>query len=80
MEPTPELPPLPPNARYEPHDNACYDWGTIGWLLRSGRVAASRYKFLLFLNSSTRGPFLPAYWPVRGAETLRHGIALNPKF
>ena len=60
-----DLPALPSNARYVLHANACYDWGTMGWLLSSGRVDASKYKFLLFLNSSTRGPFLPAYWPVR---------------
>ena len=64
MEPTTELPALPPNARYEFHDNACYDWGTIGWLIRSGRINFPHYKYIIFMNSSTRGPFLPAYWPV----------------
>lgn len=30
------------------------------------RIAdTSRYKHIIFLNSSVRGPFLPAYWPVR---------------
>lgn len=30
------------------------------------RIAdTSRYKHVIFLNSSVRGPFLPAYWPVR---------------
>ena len=65
VEPTGELPPLPPNARYEYHANSCYDWGTIGWLIRSGRVDLSIYSYIIFMNSSTRGPFLPSYWPVR---------------
>lgn len=43
----------------------CFDWGTIGWVLGTKRVDTSRYKWFVFLNSSTRGPFLPAYWPVR---------------
>ncbi len=42
----------------------CYDWGALGWLLASGRVDTSKYKFFMFLNSSIRGPFLPASWPV----------------
>ena len=42
----------------------CYDWGALGWLLDSGRVDTSKYKFFVFLNSSIRGPFLPAFWPV----------------
>lgn len=25
----------------------------------------ARYRYVIFLNSSVRGPFLPAYWPVR---------------
>ena len=32
------LPQLPPNARYERHENRCYDLGTIGWLLATNRV------------------------------------------
>lgn len=42
----------------------CFDWGTVGWLLRTKRVDPQRYKYFVFLNSSVRGPFLPAYWPV----------------
>jgi len=34
-------------------------------VLGTKRVDTSRYKWFVFLNSSTRGPFLPAYWPVR---------------
>jgi hypothetical protein len=42
----------------------CFDWGTVGWLLRTKQVDTQRYKYFVFLNSSVRGPFLPAYWPV----------------
>ena len=26
-------------------------------------MEVSGYKYVLFINSSVRGPFLPAYWP-----------------
>ncbi|KAF8068311.1 UVR8 [Scenedesmus sp. PABB004] len=56
------LPELPPHAKYVYHANECYDWGTYGWLLlSSGYVDVARYKFFFFVNSSVRGPFLPAY-------------------
>lgn len=63
------LPELPPHARYVPHANECYDWGTFGWLLlHSGLVGDYKaYKHFFFINSSVRGPFLPAYARVRGA-------------
>lgn len=52
---------IPSNAQIEHHNNECYDWGTIGWLLTSGRVDVSAYKYFIFLNSSVRGPYLPVY-------------------
>lgn len=58
-----ELPPLPPNVRQVSHPNACFDWGTFGWVVESGSVDVARYRYILFLNSSVRGPFLPPYWP-----------------
>ena len=60
-----ELPPLPRNVRVEYHPNGCYDWGTIGWLLDSGKVDVRPYKFFIFMNSSVRGPYLPAFTKVR---------------
>lgn len=60
-----ELPQLPANARYTYHENKCYDWGTFGWAMDSGKVDTSQYKYIIFMNSSVRGPFLPPYWPVR---------------
>eukprot|EP00775_Hariotina_reticulata_P012780 gene12780-12909_t len=56
------LPELPPHARYVSHHNECYDWGTYGWLLlRSGLVNMEQYRYFFFINSSVRGPYLPAY-------------------
>lgn len=59
--PFPDLPRLPSNAWYEFHDNLCFDYGTIGWLMRSGKVEIAKYKYFIMMNSSTRGPFMPAY-------------------
>ena len=59
-----ELPQLPSNARYVYHENRCYDWGTIGWAIQEGKVDTSQYRYLVFMNSSVRGPFLPGYFPV----------------
>lgn len=63
-QPRPDLPDLPPNARYLTHKNECYDWGTIGWVFSSGQANPEQYAFFLFMNSSVRGPFMPPY--VRG--------------
>lgn len=54
------LPPLPPNARYVPHPNECYDLGTVGWVL-DRQANLTSYAYIVWLNSSARGPFLPAY-------------------
>lgn len=37
------------------------------WALNAstGLVDSTKYKYFMFVNSSVRGPFLPAYWPVR---------------
>ncbi len=40
MPQRPDLPTLPPNARYLYHKNECYDWGTIGWVFSSGQVGS----------------------------------------
>lgn len=57
------LPELPANARYEFHKNECFDWGTIGWVLQQTSVDTSPYTYFVLMNSSVRGPFLPAHWP-----------------
>jgi hypothetical protein len=65
------LPQLPQHARYVNHQNECYDWGTYGWLLlRSGLVNIKQYRYYFFINSSVRGPYLPAYAKVTAAEIL----------
>ncbi|KAL3154058.1 hypothetical protein ABBQ32_013603 [Trebouxia sp. C0010 RCD-2024] len=56
-----DLPPLPSNAWYEFHDNVCFDYGTIGWLMRNSKVETAKYKYFIMMNSSVRGPFTPAY-------------------
>ena len=61
-----DLPPLPPNARYVLHANECMDIGSIGWLLRlppshPSHVDSSRYRYFVLMNSSVRGPILPAF-------------------
>ena len=58
------LPSLPSNARYVYHDNVCYDWGTFGFALDNSVPDVAIYKYIVFMNSSIRGPHLPAYWPV----------------
>ena len=56
------LPVLPHNAKYIYHENACYDWGTLGWfLLHSGFISLDDYTYFIFINSSVRGPYIPAY-------------------
>ncbi|PNW75479.1 hypothetical protein CHLRE_12g528300v5 [Chlamydomonas reinhardtii] len=55
------LPKLPKHARYVRHTNRCYDWGTFGWLLLSGKVDPRQYRYYFFINCSVRGPFLPSY-------------------
>ena len=36
-------------------------------------VDTSRYQYIVFLNSSVRGPFLPTYWPVRSPRCWGQG-------
>ncbi|KAL6766934.1 hypothetical protein ACKKBG_A37960 [Auxenochlorella protothecoides x Auxenochlorella symbiontica] len=57
------LPTLPANVRLVRHPNSCFDWGTFGWVIGTKHVDTARYRYVLFLNSSVRGPFLPPYWP-----------------
>ncbi len=74
-----ELPEAPPNVRFEFHPNGCYDWGTIGWLLLNRPVNLWKYKYYIFLNSSVRGPYIPAYAKVHiGAGGVDMGIAWSP--
>lgn len=56
-----KLPRLPLNARYVHHANECFDWGSFGWVFQSQRIEVAEYRHFIFLNSSVRGPFMPAY-------------------
>ena len=40
---------------------------TVQWALNATTavVDSTKYKYIMFINSSVRGPFLPSYWPVR---------------
>ena len=58
------LPELPANARYIYHENRCYDLGTVGWAIENGAVDTSLYRFIILMNSSSRGPFFPRYHAV----------------
>ena len=68
-----DMPELPKNAKYIHHKNECFDWGTFGWAISTKQVELARYRYIVFLNSSVRGPFVPPYWPVR-----LYSIACSP--
>ena len=54
-----ELPELQLNGQYIYHENACYDWGTFGWLMfHSGYIDIFLYTHFVFINSSVRGPYI----------------------
>ena len=55
------LPSLPSNARYVQHMNMCFDWGTFGWALFNLDLNIETYKYLVFMNTSVRGPYLAPY-------------------
>ncbi len=60
---------LPGNARLLYHDNECYDWGTLGWIMSAGMVDVEDYKYFIMINSSVRGPYAPPYLPVGSLYT-----------
>ena len=60
---------LPGNARLLYHDNECYDWGTLGWIMSAGMVDVEDYKYFIMINSSVRGPYAPPYLPVGSFRT-----------
>ena len=51
---------LPLNVQVVRRANVCYDGGTAGEILASMDIRP--YQYFLILNSSVRGPFLPAYF------------------
>ena len=65
MQPLGSLPDVPPNVRFEYHENQCYDWGTMGWVFSNKLVDPNKYTYFIFMNASVRGPFIPPYLWVR---------------
>ncbi|CAL8468255.1 g7794 [Coccomyxa elongata] len=66
---------LPGNARLLYHDNECYDWGTLGWIMSAGIVDVDDYKHFIMINSSVRGPYAPPYQPAK--EGIRKMVGLQ---
>jgi hypothetical protein len=73
-----KLPKLPLNAHYIHHENKCYDYGSVGWFFSQfttgnphndkvlpkdmKKIDLKKYKYFIFMNSSTRGPYFPPYY------------------
>jgi translation initiation factor eIF-2B subunit epsilon len=62
---------LPSNARLLYHDNECFDWGTLGWIMQAGIVDIQDYKYFVMVNSNVRGPYAQPYQIVRFPLPLR---------
>eukprot|EP01025_Chloroclados_australasicus_P058770 TRINITY_DN740_c2_g1_i3.p1 TRINITY_DN740_c2_g1~~TRINITY_DN740_c2_g1_i3.p1 ORF type:complete len:321 (+),score=8.08 TRINITY_DN740_c2_g1_i3:53-964(+) len=57
-----ELRRVPTNVKIITHPNQCYDWGTFGWYLQKNlQQLRNNYQYIIFVNSSIRGPFYTAY-------------------
>ena len=57
------LPELPPNAQYI-SIRSCYELGHVGMVLSGltkAQIDLQQYTYFVWLDSSTRGPFLPSY-------------------
>lgn len=52
---------IPPHMEQVRPSSRCYAPGLVGWTLRHAHLELSRYKYFIWLDSSVRGPFLPAY-------------------
>ena len=61
---------LPLNVKVVRRGNLCYDGGTAGEVLAGLDIRP--YRFFIIMNSSVRGPFLPAYF------ARSHGGGLGP--
>ncbi|KAI8111316.1 hypothetical protein M9434_004891 [Picochlorum sp. BPE23] len=46
------------NVRFIAKPNGCFDLGTVGWVI-SKKVRYSMYDYVIWVNSSVRGPFMP---------------------
>jgi hypothetical protein len=63
--PLPPLEGLPSNIQIIPRPNEpCRSsWGVLGWLLYADVLDMSVFQNFILVDSSVRGPFLPAHWP-----------------
>lgn len=52
--------------------NRCFPAGLVGWVLRNSEIDTSRFKYFVWLDSSVRGPYLPAY--MLGAKISWHQL------
>ncbi len=74
-EATVDLAGLPLNVRVVRRANVCYDGGSAGEVLAS--MDLRPYQFFLIMNSSVRGPFLPAYFAKSGGGGLGPGSSVH---
>ncbi|ELR22433.1 uncharacterized protein ACA1_255420 [Acanthamoeba castellanii str. Neff] len=54
---------VPRHVKVWKRDNTCFDFGAVGAALRSKALRLPTFRRYVILNSSVKGPFLPAYWP-----------------
>jgi hypothetical protein len=67
---------LPLHVQVVRRGNACYDGGAAGEILANMDIRA--YHYFIIMNSSVRGPFLPAYFPQStGLGTVRWTTAFT---
>eukprot|EP01026_Neomeris_dumetosa_P062715 TRINITY_DN5942_c0_g1_i12.p1 TRINITY_DN5942_c0_g1~~TRINITY_DN5942_c0_g1_i12.p1 ORF type:complete len:442 (-),score=37.07 TRINITY_DN5942_c0_g1_i12:97-1422(-) len=75
---------LQENVLFVEHKNECFDWGTVGWYIRKIKKAIKQYQFVILMNSSARGPFLPWYMQemhyMSWVEIMQQGITKQVKF
>ncbi|KAL4524203.1 hypothetical protein Ndes2526B_g00222 [Nannochloris sp. 'desiccata'] len=63
--PLPPLEGLPSNIEIvaRPNEPCRSSWGVLGWLLYADVLDLSVFQNFILVDSSVRGPFLPAHWP-----------------
>jgi hypothetical protein len=67
------------NIRVIPRDNSCYDLGAWGAVLQTPGLVIENYKYFVFINSSVRGPFLPAWAPADWLTIFASQISYDVK-
>ncbi|KAJ1461390.1 hypothetical protein M885DRAFT_611667 [Pelagophyceae sp. CCMP2097] len=71
---------LPAGVEVIERENTCFDFGAWGAALRHVREQRRSYEYVVVINASVRGPFLPAYerrrWPDVFTDGLEYGVGL----